>query len=238
MKNPDSKIKKVIMTAAVLILIIILFFTYVRHEELFSLILGAVLLAVGIGSILLGVFEIRKGAKPAALGLILLISLFPIIFGIIFLHDPVQEIRHGIENRKYTKLLSMNGESIDSWIGMHGGTKYAVYDMENKLFLYGCLPESCRASSADDIAAVFVVEVNTSVVGSYGSMDACRYVVDIDMVDLGTGEILAHNTVYGDPPPERIRVTGLELFKSRYYGKRPTYGKISDACVEMIRTAQ
>lgn len=244
MEDKKFNIKSFCLMILAFLLVILAVFIYYKNESLFNLLLGGGLFALGIGVVLFGIYEYIKIAKtdstasPALIGICFLISLCPLIVGALLLHDPVLEIKYRSENRKYTELLSIDADNFNLLIGTHGGQKYAVYDYDNDEFIYRALPDNYRASSANEISAIFVTELRTLVVGNYGSADACEYVVDITMVNLETGEILATKSVYGDSPPETIVLRGLELLKSKFYGKKPTYQQLSDACVEMIRETQ
>ena len=224
-QNTKEKRNKIILIAwGVLLLFSIVFGIWLRAAYLP---LGCFIMAVGV-LILISSGNVSGTVRLA--GCVMAIAGICIfIFGI---SGAVQNAR----DMAYSKRL---GTTIESLFASKNdaGTKYAAYDEQKQLFRRNMIPDEYRAESAEDIAAVVLINTDSELTGHYTSGDeARRYVVRLSIKEVASGEITNTSTVYGGNPPDSITKKTLSFGKSAHYGSMPSTSELSEESLKLIKS--
>ncbi len=121
------------------------------------------------------------------------------------------------------------------------GTRFTVYDENEKVFLQDYLSDELRAETPEDVAGVLMISLSDLEVGTYGlngsDGTAYQYYMVIRLYDCKSGEFAGNTVVYGANPPVSIRVSSSERSR-KVHGAKPTDETIAQACEKLIRTYQ
>lgn len=114
------------------------------------------------------------------------------------------------------------------------GTRYVVYNADQKIYVDQYLSDQHQALTADDVRGVFRISEGKNIVGRYeGQGNAYQRYVTIKLVDQRTGETVLTERVYGGDPPRSISVKAGSK-NNDGYGSRPSTKDISDTINQMI----
>lgn len=117
----------------------------------------------------------------------------------------------------------------------NAGTRYVVYDVDEKRYIDKYLSDEHQAVTADDVRGVLRIKEGEKVVGRYsGQGYAYQRYVTIELVDQRTGKTIGSETVYGGDPPSSISVK-VGTSNKDGYGSHPSYSSISYACERLIK---
>ena len=115
------------------------------------------------------------------------------------------------------------------------GTRYVVYDVDERMYVDKYLSDERQATSAEDVCAVLHIEEGQRAVGRYeGQGSAYQRYVTIKLVDQRTGRTVFTETIYGGQPPSSISVK-VGSRNRNGYGSHPSTEDISKACELMIQ---
>lgn len=115
------------------------------------------------------------------------------------------------------------------------GTKYTVYDLDQKRFVKKYLSEELRADSPEEVKGVLQVEFQKNAVGSYNNGGtAYRYTAVISLYDCKTGQIYDTASLRGSDPPSSIRRYAFDGRGAS--GKKPSGEEIAAECEKLIQS--
>ena len=157
-----------------------------------------------------------------------------IILGAVLLYKGLSSGVSRQDDLLYTESLGITADELLATTGSEG-TKYAA--VVDGAISRRLIPAEYRAEKAEEIGAVLIVTTSYSKAGSYsGGGTAYKGQVAVTLKSLKTGEVLGKETLYGDDPPQSVRISPLDPNRDRY-GRMPSDDRISGTCVFLIESS-